>query len=214
MLAELLENNKGILQKTNSYLLPRLNNIIGLVTRLEQSAGPDYAAIFERTEFPKGYYLLRAGTVCRHYWFLEKGVARVFGCINGVEVNRYFFFPSEIIDSHGSSSLHLPSEASIQLLEDAVVYSFRKSCLEELKLTYPLISEIENILLNCYTKWIDERICRIQSLSAQQHFQYVLEKQPYLIQHISTIHLSSYLGISRETLSRIRSSNVFQDSHY
>jgi len=205
MLAELLENNRNLLQKTNSYLLPQLNEIIGLVTRLEQTAGADYAEAFERMDLPKGYYLLRAGTVCRHYWFLEKGLARIFACINGVEVNRYFFFPAEIIDSHGSSSLQLPSEASIQLLEHSVVYRIRKSHLDALKYIYPLISDIEKVLIDCYTKWIEECNFRIKSLSAGQYYQYMLEKQPYLIQHISLYHLSLYLSITPQSLSRIRS---------
>jgi len=205
MLAELLENNRNLLQKTNSYLLPQLNEIIGLVTRLEQTAGADYAEAFERMELPKGYYLLRAGTVCRHFWFLEKGLARIFACINGVEVNQYFFFPAEIIDSHGSSSLQLPSEASIQLLEHSVVYRIRKSQIDELKCIYPLISDIERVLIDCYTKWINERICLLLSACAIKRYQALMVRQPSLAKYISVSHLSSYLGMSRETLSRLRS---------
>jgi CRP-like cAMP-binding protein len=204
MLSELLESNRAVLQKTNSFMLPQLNRIIELTARIQTEAGNDYLNMFERVELPKRSYLLRAGTVCRHYWFLGKGVARVFACKNGTEVNLYFFFPSEVIDSYGNSSLQLPSETSIQLLEDAVVYSVPKRSIDELKAAYPFIADIEKILSDCYTRWMAECLCRSRCMNALQHYRYMLEKQPYLFQYVSLYHLSLYLGITPQSLSRIR----------
>jgi len=212
MLAELLENNKPILRKTDSYLLPLLDKIIDIVTIHEQTAGDDYTKAFKRTELPKGTLLLSAGTVCRHLWILEEGIARDFVCKSGVEITRYFFFPSEIIDSFVSSSLQLPSQANIELLEDSIVYSIQKSRLEELKSVYPLIAEIEKLLVACHAIWMEKRLYHLQPLRAQKLYHDLLARQPYLAQHISQHHLSSYLGISRETLSRARSSMLCSTS--
>lgn len=204
MLSELLTANIHILQKTNSYMLPRLHQLIGMLACLENTAGSEYTNAFKRTEMPKGSYLVQAGSVCRHFWILEKGIARMFVCKKSIERNQYFFFPSEIIDSFGNSALQEPSRACIQLLEDSVVYSIPKSRLAQLTVANPLIADIEKLLRDCHINWVEERLCNIQFLSAPQHYYYLMATQPYMISHISLNHLSSYLGITRETLSRIR----------
>lgn len=204
MLSELLIANRPILQKTNSYMLPGLEKIISMVTCLEKAAGPEYTDAFKRTEMCKGSYLLQAGSVCRHLWFLEKGVARMFVCRKGMERNQYFFFPSEIIDMFGYAGLQAPSRTCIQLLENAVVYSIPRSRLEELTVTYPIITDIENLLRDCHANWVEERLYNIQFLSAPEHYQYLMATQPYMMSHISLYHVAIYLNITPQSLSRIR----------
>ena len=204
MLSELLSANRHILQKTNSYMLPRFDELVRMVTCLENTAGNEYTDAFKRAEMPKGTYLVQAGSVCRHRWLLEKGIARVFICRKGIERNQYFFFPAEVIDSFGSAYPQAPSRVSIQLLENSVVHSIAHSCLEQLTVAHPLLANIESLLRACHANWVEERLCNLQFLSAPEHYQYLMATQPYMIQHISLNHLASFLGISRETLSRIR----------
>jgi len=202
MFSELLKNNRNILQKTNSYLLPHLDKIIDKIAQVERSAGDDYTNAFQCQQLPKGAYLVKEGTVCRHLWFLEKGMARIYVCKKGLERNQYFFFPSEMIDSFCSSAFQMPSRLSIQLLEDSIVYSIPKSRLEELKKTYPLISDIEILMRDCHHNWMEERMHNLLFFNAREHYQYLLATQPYLIQHVSRYHLASFISISRETLCR------------
>ena len=205
MLSELLENNKSVLRKTNSYMLPQLDKIIHLTTQLETMAGNDYIQAFKREELPKGAYLQMAGSVCRHLWFLETGIARVFVCKKGIEKNQYFFFPSEVIDSFCNTALQTPSRTCIQLLEDSIVHSIPISRLDGLRAAYPLISDIEKLLQHCHTNWVEERLYNLLFLTASEHYQYLMATQPYVISHISQNHLASFLDIARETLSRVRS---------
>jgi len=204
MLSKLLKNNRETLRKTGSYLLPQLNRIINLIANLEKIAANDNTNALKRQKLPKGTFLLRAGSVCRHIWFLEKGIARVFACKDGEEANLYFFFPSEIIDSFCGSTLKAPSETNVQLMRNSIVYSISKARLEELKSVYPVIAEIERLLLECHANWMEKRIYNIQVLNACERYIHLLKTQPHLIQQISTTHLASYLGISRKTMSRSR----------
>ena len=208
MLSELLKTNRPILQKTNSYMLPQIDQLIRMVTFLEQTAGPEFTDAFKRAELRKGTYLVQAGSVCRHLWYLEKGIARVFVCRQGMERNQYFFFPAEIIDSFCNADFQAPSRACIQLLEDSVVYSLPQSRLEELRHAYPIISAIEKVLRACHTHWVEERLCNLQFLRAPEYYRRMLATQPYVIRHISLAHLASFLNITRETLSRIRAEKV------
>ena len=121
MLAELFTNNRHILLKTNSYLLPHLDKIIYLTRQLEQSAGAGYFESVTRCKVSKGSYLLCEGAVCRHLWILEKGVALVFIRTGGAEVIRYFFFPGEPADAHTCSSTLTPSAKCILVISNSAV---------------------------------------------------------------------------------------------
>ena len=204
MLAELLTNNRHILQKTNSYLLPHLDKIVDLTRQLEQTAGADYFESFTRRKVSKGTYLLCEGAVCRHLWFLEKGLARVFIRTGGDEVIRYFFFPGEPADAHASSSTLIPSAEYIQVISDSVVYSLPLQRFEELKREYPLLAEIDRLVAESYVTWLEQRHYRLLSLNASKHYRYLLCAQPLLLCNIPLTYIASYLGISLETLSRIR----------
>lgn len=72
MLFEIMERNKGLLQGTGSYLLPRLDKIIDLLRTVENSAGTDFFNSIRHVEFTKGDFLVREGAVCRNLLLLEK----------------------------------------------------------------------------------------------------------------------------------------------
>ncbi|HEY4786933.1 MAG TPA: Crp/Fnr family transcriptional regulator [Bacteroidales bacterium] len=208
MLSELLKNNKTILRGINSYMLPHLEKIIDLTAQLEKTAGDNYTNAFDRQKLPKGTYLLKAGNVSRHIWILEEGSARTFECNDAQEVTMHFFFPSEVIDSFCSSAFRKPSEVNIQLLDDSVVYSISKPRLERLKTDYPVLAEIEKLLFECHANWVEKTFYNARFLTAQERYQYLMATQPYLVRHIPVNILATYLGVSRETLSRNRNSGM------
>jgi len=205
MLAEILEHNRSLLASTESYLKPQLDKIICLAHTLEKHAGDDYADAFNSKVLHKGDYLLQEGTVCRHIWFLEKGIARVFDRKDGVEVTRYFFFPGEIIDDYCSSALQVPSEVNIEVIQDSVVYAISRNALRELTARYPIISELKKLILECHTIWLEKRVYDIQHCNATEHYRHMLQHQIPIIRNVPVTYIASYLGISLETLSRIRS---------
>jgi CRP-like cAMP-binding protein len=204
MFSEILEQNKPQLEKTSSYLLPHWCRIMDLLKQLEQTAGPQYHEAFTCRHLAKGEYLLREGTVCQHLWFLQKGIGRVFAQKDGTEATRYIFFPGEPVDAHTSSLLRKPSAESIQVITDAVVYSLPGCKFDQLKQTYPLITEIKHLIIESYVTWLEQRLYRMQHLDATAHYRYLLQTQPLLLCCVPLTYIASYLGISLETLSRIR----------
>lgn len=205
MLSEILEHNKSLLESTESYMLPYLDRIICLVHKLEKNAGDDYFDAFKRKVLPKGTYLLQEGTVCRYIWFLETGIARVFDRKDGVEITRYFFFPGELIDAYCSSALQVPSEVSIEIVRDSVVYAISRNKLRKLAAVYPVIFEIEKLVVECHTIWLEKRVYDIQHFNAMEHYRHLLFHQAPVIRCVPVTYVASYLGVSLETLSRIRS---------
>ena len=204
MLSEILVHNKSLLESTESYMTLQLDKIICLVHKLEKNAGDDYVDAFTCKELSKGEYLLREGTVCRHIWFLEKGMARVFDRKDGAEVTRYFFFPGEFIDAYCSSAQQVPSEVNIEIIQDSVVYTISRHKSRKLEAVYPVISEIEKLVEKCHTIWLEKRIYNILHSNAMEHYRYMLKHQAPIIRYVPVTYIASYLGVSLETVSRIR----------
>jgi CRP-like cAMP-binding protein len=204
MLSDILENSKLRPECANNYMMPHLDRIITLFRKLEKEAGNDYFYAFKRKELPKGEYLLREGMVSQYLWFLEQGIARLFTHQEGVEVIGDFFFSCEFVDSYKSSAIKIPSAVNIQLISNSIVYSASWDQLEKLKLKYPVLAEIEKLIVACNISWLEEWLYNARFFTAQERYIYLLNRQPHLIQKIPLTYVASYLGISLETLSRIR----------
>lgn len=210
MFSGILKQNKNLLQSTGSYLLPHLNKIILLSQKLENEAGDEYVNAFDYLALPKGTYLLAQGTVCRTVWFLKKGVARVFQCKDGTDITSYFYFPGELINAYRSSCMQVPSEVNIQLLQDSTVYSISRNKLKRLAVVYPLLSEIEKLVIECLTIWFEQEIYEIKRFDAKGYYTHLITCHPFLIRDIPVTYLASYLGVSLETLSRIRAKMLIE----
>jgi len=205
MIAEIIEKNKNLLRSTGSYMMPRLDKIIDLLRTVENYASDDFFNSIERVAFVKGDYLLREGAPCKQIWILETGIARQFINKNGAEPIATFFFPGEFIASYKSYAINTPSKVNIQLENDAKGYSLTWTKFEKLKLTYPILTEIEKLAFECRSYWFSDRFYHMIFSPARERYQNPQCCPMALQQQISLTHISDYLGISLETLSRIRS---------
>jgi len=205
MIAEIIEKNKNLLRSTGSYMMPRLDKIIDLLRTVENYACNDFFNSIERVSFVKGDYLLREGVPCKQIWILETGIARQFMNKNGAEPIATFFFPGEFIASYKSFAINTPSKVNIQFETDAKGYSLTWTKLEILKLTYPVLTEIEKLAFECRSYWFSDRFYHMIFSPARERYQNLQCCPQVLLQQISLTHIASYLGISLETLSRIRS---------
>ncbi len=205
MLSELLLNSFFRQDCINNRLLLCINNIIPLFKKVEEEAGEEYLEVFgNRKNLTTGTFLVREGEMLTNFWFLEEGIAREFFYIDGEEKCHDFFFPLQFIDSYGTSILRQPSKVNIQLLTDAQVLIINFEALMKLKNKYPALWQVEQLIVANNVFFLEERLYAIQYLSATERYRILLKQQPYYIEKIPLTHIASYLGISLETLSRIR----------
>ena len=148
--------------------------------------------------------MLREGSICKHIWFLEKGLARIFDQKEGKEVTRYFFSPAELIDVPCSSVLQIPSEVSIQVIKNSVVYIISRKTWDKLAIDYPVIAEIEKLALQAYVIWLDRRMYLFQHTNAYERYLYVLHELAPIFNDISVTHIATFINTTIETVSRAR----------
>ena len=153
----------------------------------------------------KNEFLLKEGKVCRHLYFLEKGALRGFYNLDGKEITHWFGFENDFVTSFHSFITGEPAVENIQLLESCTLWSLSKDTLTNLLNQY---HDIERLVRTTYEKYyirLEERYVNAHFKPAKERYESLLQQTPYIVERVPLGHIASYLGISQETLSRIRS---------
>jgi CRP-like cAMP-binding protein len=159
-------------------------------------------------KLPKGKFLLKAGEICKHYYYIHKGVLRSYLKFGKKEITIWINPENEITTSIRSMTSHKPSEEYIQALEDCELVAISMEALEKLYELFPEMNLVGRKLLEEYYAASEERvyICRIPD--ATSRYRHFIETRPELVNRIPLKHVASYLGITLETLSRLRAKNA------
>lgn len=160
---------------------------------------------FEKIALPKNKYLVSQGDICRHLYFLEQGAVRGFYNLDGKEITHWFGFENDFVTSFHSFITHEAAVENIQLMEGSILWRIAKETLTELCNSH---HEIERLLRIAYEKYyirLEERFVNAQFKTASERYENLMQQTPHIIERVPLGCVASYLGISQETLSRIRS---------
>ena len=149
--------------------------------------------------------MLVEGAVCRHIYFVEQGYLRTFHNRDGVEINLSFSFEGSFVTDLGSLRNATPSTVTIRAEEQSVVQAIAR---EDLIGLYAGSAEIEAFgrrLLEELLAEQEEQANLFRLHTPAERYHRVVTRNPQLLQRVSLSHLASWLGVTRETLSRIRS---------
>lgn len=163
------------------------------------------AGILKYKKYNKGELVLQEGKICRYFWFVCKGCLRIYSVENGVEKNVAFFFEKNIASDFISMRHAIPSNFFIEAMEDTVVLAAHKPDFTPvINFSKSLISLSANFFQNSYFKEL-EHSNSFKLLNSEERYKFLQERHPKYLQRIPLTYLASYLGMSRKTLSRIRS---------
>ncbi|MBA2612101.1 MAG: Crp/Fnr family transcriptional regulator [Bacteroidetes bacterium] len=177
------------------------------ITDLTEISVSSFDKLFEianKREFTKGEIILRQGQICNTIIFVEKGYLRTYIDKDGKEINTDFTFEGNFTTNLKSLRSDTLSDTSIQAGEIATIYEFNKDKLLEL---YKVSVEIESFgrkLLEQLLIAKEEHTNLFKIYSPAERYRYLQSNKSEILKRISLSQLSSYLGIARETLSRIR----------
>lgn len=160
---------------------------------------------FQKVTAYKNDYLLNEGNICRKLYFLEKGALRGFYNVEGKEITHWFAFENDFVTSFHSFITGEASVENIQFIENSVLWAISKNELTSLLNRY---QEIERLLRIAYEKYyirLEERYVNAQFKTARELYENLLHQTPHILERVPLGYVASYLGISQETLSRIRS---------
>ncbi|WP_152270349.1 Crp/Fnr family transcriptional regulator [Agriterribacter humi] len=177
------------------------------ITDLTEMAQPSLDKLFEassRRELSKGEIILKQGQICKNIVFVEKGYLRTIIDKDGIDINTDFTFENNFTTNLKSLRSSTPSDTTIQAGEPAIIYEFDK---EKLLKLYKVSQEIESFgrkLLEQLLIAQEEHTNLFKLFTPTERYHFLQTNKPQIIQRISLSQISSYLGVARETLSRIR----------
>lgn len=181
-----------------------LTRINSFIDKLDVKSRFVLNAISLTKTYKKGDFLLRQGDVCRYSFTIQKGILRKYYLHDGKEIITEFFFKDDLAVSFDSYSLQKPGKEFIQALTDTIVLQTDFAAFQHAKVNYPKLIELDLLLTEYYAWWLESRLFEFHTLDATQRYLLLLKEQPHIIQYVPLTYIASYLGISIETLSRIR----------
>jgi CRP-like cAMP-binding protein len=155
-------------------------------------------------ELKKDGYLLVAGKVCDALYFINSGFCRAWYDKDGQEINTAFFFENDIATNINSLATGEKSAFANQAAEKLSVVRFDVKTLREVSVKDPAIDALGRKCLQFIAAKQEKHAAMFKLMTAQERYEYLQEQDSRLLQRVSLTQLSSYLGVARETLSRIR----------
>lgn len=182
-----------------------LKNALEAISPLTAPVMSDYLAAWQCRDLEKDYHLLRENKVSDYFYFIENGSARIYYHKNNKEITEWIALDQQFFLSITSFFQRTPSHLNIHTLEPSRICMIHHTDFMALADKY---HEVERLLRKMVTASLmlsQVRMDSIQFESAQQRYERLLNSFPEIVQRVPLTYIASFLGITLETLSRIRS---------
>ena len=160
---------------------------------------------FEKEYVKKNTLLIKEGQVCNKLYFIEQGLGRSYYLKeDGKEVTQWFIGVGKFMSSADSFFNQSPSFYSLEVLEDSILYSISHEKMDLLLGKYHKMEKFIRLLsLEMFTKVV-HKLNAIQFQTARERYDYMISEFPDVSHRVPLSQIASFLGMTQETLSRIR----------
>jgi CRP/FNR family transcriptional regulator, anaerobic regulatory protein len=166
-----------------------------------------FATQFEEVHYPAKHLFQKEGDVCNKVGFIHKGLVRNYFNRNNRDFTSWFDSERQLIGSMYSFFARSHYSESIEMLEDCIVF---ETTFEKVNETRALFQDfdvlVNHVILFGYHE-LEERTKNLMAYTAVERYNLFFDNYPDLINRIPVKYIASFLGITPETLSRIRANN-------
>lgn len=164
-----------------------------------------FVSLLRKKSLRRRQYLLQEGDICRYENFIVQGCLRTYEVgLNGQEHVLQFGVEGWWIGDMYSFLTETPSKLNIDALENAELLQIDRASLEALYLEVPKFERFFRIIIQNAFIAGQQRLLSNLADNAEARYLDFLKRYPNIEQRVSNAQIASYLGISPETLSRIR----------
>ena len=156
----------------------------------------------------KGDFLLKQGRQCNQLSFIQSGMIRIYTVIEDKEVTQWISTKGYFLTDLASFTFNTPARWNIQALSDCELYTIERQEYESLGDTIPEWHRLEKLFIAKCFIILEERVNSHLFMTAEERYHKLFQLQPDLFNQVPLQYLASMLGMTPETLSRLRKKQV------
>lgn len=188
-----------------------MQNIIETFRKIGQLKPENEKALLnaiEQKNYPAKTILQNQGQISNKIYFIEKGIARTFYYKDGKDITYWIASENNFVGSMTSYFMQVPSNKLVETIDDCILCEFEFKKLETLFKTNHDLADAGRLFAIYGMSLLEQRFDNLHFNSAKERYDILMNKQPDIIQRVPLGMIASYLGVTQETLSRIRN-NIF-----
>lgn len=155
-------------------------------------------------KFQKNDILLQAGEVENYMYFMVSGISRIFQQKNDIEYTLRFDFPISVFNSYASFISQKPSLINVQALSDLKAFRMSYADMQSLYDVSKNADRVGRRMLELLYLQREMKELQLHSKTAEDYYCELIKDNAQLTEQIPQKYLASYLGITPESLSRIK----------
>lgn len=183
--------------------MQKLIDYIEQFVKLDSEAIKELENLAEIEIYKKNQYILEQGQYCNKIWFIKSGMVRKYYLHDGNEISTWIHTENNTFTSLQSYAQNMPSDEFINTCEDTEVISISKTNSKKLAKHYHFVI-FSNAIIEQEFVNMDKHTRAFNQRNAKGKYEYLKEIAPEIIKRAKIGHTASIIGVSRETLSRIR----------
>ncbi len=181
-----------------------LSELGAVYSPLSNECQQEFIANAKVSTFQKGEIVVREGEFSKNGYLIVEGCARAYYLKDGKDISDWFTFEKEIMASIISFFSNVPSPHYVAFVEDSTVIEFSKDTVDMLASKHHDFERFMSKVVTQTMLGLCERLYTIQFNKAEERYRHLLSIYPNITNRIPLTHIASYLGMTIETLSRIR----------
>jgi len=159
---------------------------------------------FHPQTLKKDAFLIRTGSYFGQLSFIKAGHLRVFEYVDGKEITQWISSKGEFITDLDSLIFGKPARRNVQSLTDCELYTISKERYRNLGTIVPQWGELEKLFIaKCFIT-LEDRVFGFLSMTAEERYMQLFQYKKELFNQVPLQYLASMMGMTPETLSRIR----------
>lgn len=194
-------NNYSATEADISSLKQAVSNILPMSANDFENIIP----LVNKKTVKKGELILRENAICQHIFFLCTGLVRMYYLNNeGEEISYRFTTEKNFFVDFQSFLTQQPSRFFWEALHDSELLQVSYASVQHIYKLHPSWNHFGRIIAERVYLQLNERVEMLLFMKPEERYLHILNTNPNLIYQVSLAHLSSYVGVRPESLSRIR----------
>lgn len=188
--------------------MQKLSSFLRTEFKLPKVIAEQVLSFFEMEVLHKDSYLVKKGRQCQRMCIVQDGYLRFYSDSEKKTITHWIFGKDQLITDVASFFFQQPAKWNIQALTDTEVYTLSYSNYQKLRTHVPEWDHYERLFILKLLSALENRVYSLLSMSAEERYQYLFQSDANMFNELPLQYLASMLGMTPETLSRIRAKSI------